>query len=233
MAELDCLEDIEARAINYFDPEIIGSGECRDIIRDLFPVINGRAGGNLDAYRSDLDQACFLIRQLQEIFLLIYWQSDLVGLRYSMYAWPNEATVRTRGYIGTNRAAFDRLIDALPNYLRHPWLQHDAIDASAICAILFIELSEVAPSNVTSAFIRWVTWTLRKSRTDAMSRAWQASLGRVINASDLKERVLVAERLGATYPPILQSLIDRAVVRDPNAMIRTRSIADTYGFQLR
>jgi hypothetical protein len=215
-------EVVERRALGRFDERIIGTGECHDILRELFPILRKRAEGDLNIYQRDLDHACYIVRELQEIFLLVYWQPEVGGLRYSMYAWPNPVTVMNSGYNGTNPNAYERLIDALANYLRYPWLRHDAIDASAVSAILLAELSAVAPGNAASAFIRWATGTLRKSRTDAMSEAWKASLGSTIPLSELRQRVTVAESQGASYPPILHALIDRATARGPHATIRTR-----------
>jgi hypothetical protein len=218
------LEVVERRALSRFDERIIGTGECRDILGDLLPILRKRAAGDLTKYQRDLEHACYIVRELQEIFLLVYWQPEVGGLRYSMYAWPNPVIVMNSGYNGTNPDAYERLIDALANYLRYPWLRHDAIDASAISAILLAELSAVAPGNAASAFIRWASGTLRKSRTDAMSEAWKASLGSTIHPSELKQRVTAAERQGASYPPILHALIDRATARGPHATIRTGSM---------
>jgi hypothetical protein len=52
----------------------------------------------------------------------------------------------------------------------------------------------------------------------AMITAWQYSRGSVINPSRLKELVLDAEQKDAAYLPILHTLMDRAIQRDPTAL---------------
>lgn len=222
-ATMEPVEAAERRALSYFDERIIGARECRDILRELLPSLKRHAQSNLRIYQTELDRARYIIRELQEIFLLVYWQPE-AGLRCTMYSWPNEVTVAIRGYAGTNSDAYIRLIEAMEKYLQYPWLRHDAIDASAISAILFFELSQVAPGNAVWAFVKWATGALRKSRVEAMSDAWKASLGGVIHASELKRRVVAAESQGASYPPILHSLIERAMDRGSGATIRTRPL---------
>ncbi len=53
----------------------------------------------------------------------------------------------------------------------------------------------------------------------AMRLAWQCSCAEVINPSRLRELVVDAEQKGAIdYPPVLHTLIDRAIQRDPTAL---------------
>ena len=52
-----------------------------------------------------------------------------------------------------------------------------------------------------------------------MMAAWAAARGSTINPSRLKELVREAEDRGVVYRPVLYTLIDRAMHRDPAAMI--------------
>ena len=188
------------------------------------------------------------------------------------------------------------LDDAIAAYLKRPWLQDDAIDASAINALLFTELasfSEQVKSGTafgipnwsyilsggnplkqlgyafaggTIGFVaRWIMlptiavallvnnhesgaeialilWCIylayrlimipaafrirrgRRKATDivqALLKAWSAARGNVINPSRLKELVLAAEERGAVFPSALHAVIDRAIIRDPTALLRT------------
>jgi hypothetical protein len=56
--------------------------------------------------------------------------------------------------------------------------------------------------------------------TQAMLKAWSASRGSVINPSRLRELVLAAEQRGAVFPSVLHTMIDRAINRDPTALVR-------------
>ena len=53
----------------------------------------------------------------------------------------------------------------------------------------------------------------------AIRAAWESSCGSIINPSRVRELVLEAEQKGATYPPVLHTLIDRAIQRDPRALL--------------
>jgi hypothetical protein len=59
-----------------------------------------------------------------------------------------------------------------------------------------------------------------EATTSAMRMAWEHSCGEVINPVRLRELVLDAEQKGAIdYPPVLHTLIDRALQRDPTALV--------------
>lgn len=72
-------------------------------------------------------------------------------------------------------------------------------------------------------------WRLRKARRaasakadeiiHAITHAWSASRGSTINPSTLKELVREAEGQGAIFRPVLHTLIDRAIQRDPTALV--------------
>jgi hypothetical protein len=53
----------------------------------------------------------------------------------------------------------------------------------------------------------------------ALSNAWVASCGPMINPSRLRELILIAEGCGTALPPILHTIIDRAIQRDPTALL--------------
>lgn len=53
--------------------------------------------------------------------------------------------------------------------------------------------------------------------------AWQYSNGSVINPSRLKQLVLAAEQKGAAFKPVLHTLIDRAIQRDPTALVTRKA----------
>ncbi len=55
-----------------------------------------------------------------------------------------------------------------------------------------------------------------------MIKAWRYSRDPVINPSRLKELVFEAEQAGAVLKPVLHTLIDRAVQRDPAALLTRR-----------
>ncbi|NGO51563.1 hypothetical protein [Allomesorhizobium camelthorni] len=72
-------------------------------------------------------------------------------------------------------------------------------------------------------------WRRRKVRREAavkadeiiqaMLHAWLAARGSTINPTRLKELVKVAEERGAAFRPVLHTLIDRAIQRDPTALV--------------
>jgi hypothetical protein len=74
---------------------------------------------------------------------------------------------------------------------------------------------------------RWRRRGLRKAaaeraaeRLRAMVNAWNAARGTTMNPTRLKELVLLAEGRGAAFPSVLHTLIDRAIKRDPTALVR-------------
>jgi hypothetical protein len=54
----------------------------------------------------------------------------------------------------------------------------------------------------------------------AMTQAWNAARARTINPTRLKEIVLAAEESGAVFRPVVHTLLDRAIQRDPTALVR-------------
>ena len=52
----------------------------------------------------------------------------------------------------------------------------------------------------------------------AMMKAWVAARGVTINPSRLKELVVAAEERGAIFRPVLHTIIDRTIQRDPTAL---------------
>src|SRR5262249_58964736 len=88
-----------------------------------------------------------------------------------------------------------------------------------------------------------VRWLRRKGRQkreeevsrpiEAMKKAWQYSRGTIINPLRLKELVLAAEHQGAVFPPVLHTLIDRAIQRDPTALLTRRQSAPRDQFSSR
>jgi hypothetical protein len=55
----------------------------------------------------------------------------------------------------------------------------------------------------------------------ALLKAWSAARGNVINPPRLKELVLAAEDSGAVLASALHAVIDRAISREPSALLRT------------
>jgi hypothetical protein len=192
-----------------------------------------------------------------------------------------------------------RLTEALAEYLKRDWLQHNLIDSAAINALLFDEIARakdtirsgtlvgkwnwayilagnhkeklllwtvalmigafvarwVIPAVVVVGLIRGeyfmaaqivgVVWALyaayriatwpsrRRDRQGeerkqekweqilyAMAQAWQHSDNKVIHPTRLKELVVSAETKGAILPPVIHSLLDRAIQRDATMFIR-------------
>jgi len=73
---------------------------------------------------------------------------------------------------------------------------------------------------------RWRARSIRRKSEEKasqilaiMGQAWRASRGSVMNPTRLKELVLAAEASGVTYRPILHTLLDRAITREPTALI--------------
>ncbi len=72
-------------------------------------------------------------------------------------------------------------------------------------------------------------WRARKARRkmaegadeviNAMMKAWVAARGSTVNPSRLKELVVAAEERGAIFRPVLHTVIDRAIQRDPTALM--------------
>jgi hypothetical protein len=241
-------------------------------------------------YRQLISDAVRVLEELRTGVGGVFWLDEIIADRkrtgrYNLWAWPSDAEVEEWAYRGTGRAGFNDLDNALADYLKRPWLQHDAIDISAINACLVTELAELAlphwsfifvgrnvlaqaglaligrligflaawimlpalavgllvRSHETEAIVvfmiwglyiayriikipaRWRARKLRKKVAEcvaAMVKAWHAARGRTINPSRLKELVLTAEERGATFPSVLHTIIDRAIDRDPTALIR-------------
>jgi hypothetical protein len=81
-----------------------------------------------------------------------------------------------------------------------------------------------------------VRWLRRKGRrygeeageaVAATMIAWQYSNGAIINPRRLKELVLAAEQKGATFKPALHTLIDRAIQRDPTALLTRKAVSSS------
>jgi len=100
-----------------------------------------------------------------------------------------------------------------------------------ISAILLLQGYNTAAEVVCGVWIAFVLYglvTLRGRRarrkdadrtTAAIGMAWEHSRGIVINPTRLRELVLDAEQKVWTYPSVLHTLIDRAIQRDPTAML--------------
>jgi hypothetical protein len=80
--------------------------------------------------------------------------------------------------------------------------------------------------------VRWVRRNTRR-KTEAKAaepiaatkKAWQYSSDAVINPSRLRQLLLAAEQGGAVFKPVLHTLIDRAIQRDPTALSTRRTTA--------
>jgi hypothetical protein len=73
-------------------------------------------------------------------------------------------------------------------------------------------------------------WKLRSARRvaakkaeeiiTAMLKVWRAARHSTINPARLKELVIAAETHGIIYRPVLHTLLDRAIQRDPTVLMR-------------
>jgi hypothetical protein len=288
---------VEEQALKGFSGDWPGYEECRRILADWLERARERAGEDDAKYRMEVWQA---VRILNRIRAAMAPARRDQGNPPRIWAWPKELA---RGetpsdWAGKDQASYIEELDAaLAEYIRHVWLQHDVIDASAINALLFTELADgiensrrgtifgspnwsylfsgrsiitqVLLARVGSVFGflgRWVVvplltvafgqagypglamfalggWLLyiayrlftmptrrrlRKARHDAegkidaavqsMTLAWLAANSRTINPTRLKQLVLMVEERGFVYRPVLHTLIDRAIQRDPTAL---------------
>jgi len=287
-------QGVEERALQDFPNEEAGGWECQKVLRDWFPQLRERAGQDAE-YRRAVWDAVEVLKELRLAFCADEdWEKPQP--RGRLWRWPSENAALTPPE--PSWFSVEHLDSALSGYLKRPWLQHNAIDLSAMNALLFTELSAFAEQvrvgaifgatnwsylfsggsvlkqlglaifgqitkfiaawimlpvvaitfmaygQETSAFIAVGLWTvyvlyrlltlparlrLQKARRAAaekaqdmlrtMMAAWAAARGRTINPSRLKELVREAEDRGVVYRPVLHTLINRAMHRDPAAMI--------------
>ncbi len=278
-----------------------GGGECQQILRRWFGSLRKRVDPEKAQYGQLVSDAVDVLTKLRDAFSSGEKPPDSDRKRagrFGLWAWPSEGTLieRPSNWYEESLVTTTELEGALAAYLKRPWLQDDAIDASAINALLFIELAAFSEQVNSGAafgipnwsyilsgrnplmqlgysfafraigfFARWVmlpaiavallvnnheagaelaliVWGIylvyrlatlpaafrvrgaRRKATEivqALLKAWSAARGNVVNPSRLKELVLAAEDRGAVLPPALHTLIDRAIARDPTALLRT------------
>ncbi|MBB6465576.1 hypothetical protein HNQ96_001434 [Aminobacter lissarensis] len=295
---------VEKSAIEEFPLDEAGSGECRQILRDLLPKLKERAGKEAGEYSSLVWEAVSDLRLIQDAL----WQNvgaiDDSEKKYApgtLWAWPSQEALQRppSNWHDRSPANMDSLDRALVGYLQCPWLQHNLVDVSAINAFIFTELAIALEDVRTGAalgvpnlsyifsggnvfaqlglavcgrivgfLLRWVMlpaialgllaynyetgalvtiglwalyllyrvimvparWKARGARKAAakkadeiiaaMLKAWHAARHSTLNPTRLKELVVAAEGHGILYRPVLHTLLDRAIQRDPAALTR-------------
>jgi hypothetical protein len=302
--ELETPENLENWALEQFPRNETGGAQSQDILRSWFARLRKQVDPDTTEYGQLVSQAVDVLRRLQSAFCggeLANEPDQKRAGRHSLWAWPSDAALqeRPKGWFQESPASSDDLDEALAEYLKRPWLQHDAIDASAINALLFTELAVFVEQVKTGAALGKPNWSYifsggnmfaqlglvlggkiigflaawimlpaiaaglfvydhqtgaavtislwgvyvlyrlvmvpvgysaRRARrkaaekaseiTQAMLKAWSASRGSVINPSRLRELVLAAEQCEAVFPSVLHTIIDRAINRDPTALVR-------------
>ena len=301
--ELETPEELEDWALEQFSKDLTGDGESQEILLTWFAGLREQVDPNTARYGRLISDAVSVLENLRSAFSTgeLHDANSRHAARFALWAWPSETTLQVRptDWIGESPTSVDDLDTALAEYLKRPWLQHDLIDASAINALLFSEVSAfleqvksgaalgrpnwsyifsggnvfkqmgLALAGKTIAFLlAWVLlpavaiilfvygyqtnsiiviglwgiyvfyrllmvpfrWRARRARqqvaekaneiSQSMLKAWSASRGRAINPTRLKERVLAAEESGAIFPAVLHTIIDRAIERDPTALMR-------------
>ncbi len=294
-----------------------GESELQAILRDWFPRLRGLAtekGEDLGYYRE-------LIREAEDVLSKIhaalfahveYHSGTKTNGRFpggtdakndQGWLWRSPGTWQMdhqpSNWTSASPVNRRRLADAIAEYMKKDWLQHDLIEWAAINALLFDEIARMKDgiksgraleewswayifagnhkerlllwtvALMFGAFVaRWVippativgleragylgaakalaivwglyavyriaTWPSRRryrqekearlrkfeQMLEAMAQAWLHSDNKVINPSRLKELVLAAESKGAILSPVIHSLLDRAIQRDPAVFIR-------------
>jgi hypothetical protein len=314
-------ETAENEALESFSSEEPGSLDCERVLRDWFPRLkeraSNRAGEALDqftallsgntvldwatAYRDEIVRARYLLENVRTAFWSNASLKEGKYLGSGLWAWPTDQALHNPppGWLGRSPTDLDILDLALAEYIKRPDLQHNAIDISAINAVLFTALTEhfeavragtifgqpnwsyvfsggnvlaqallAAVFPLISFLLSWVmlpaigVWALvnghdktafvalgmfglsvlyrlitipnwwrrrtaaRNARSKAekiliaMTQAWNAARTRTINPTRLKEFVLAAEESGAVFRPVVHTLLDRAIQRDPTALVR-------------
>ncbi len=134
-----------------------------------------------------------------------------------------------RGTGSNLHPVLDQLVGLFLAWIFFPVLKW--IMLPAISVILVVEGYNTAAEVTFAVWISFLLYGLvtlkgrsrRKKDADrttgAMRLAWEHSCGCVINPARLRELVVDAEQKGAiNYPPVLHTLIDRAIQRDPTAL---------------
>ena len=96
-----------------------------------------------------------------------------------LWAWPTDAEVEQWAYRGTGRAGLDDLETALADYLKRPWLQHDAIDISAINALIIAEMAERFLDVKTGAALGKANWSFIFSGGNIFAETGLAFAGKI------------------------------------------------------
>jgi hypothetical protein len=139
--ELGTSKALENWAFAQFPREATGGGECQQILRSWSASLRKRVDPDTPEYRQLISDAVRVLEELRTGIGGVFWLDEIIAdrkhtARYNLWAWPSDAEVEDWAYRGTGRAGLDDLDNALADYLKRPWLQHDAIDISAINALL-------------------------------------------------------------------------------------------------
>jgi len=151
-----------------------------------FGLLRKRANGNVVEYQKQINDAVNVLEGVRTGIGNVFWLADIVGdrlhksSRHDIWAWPTEAQVEEWAFRGTGRAGLDDLDNALAVYVKRPWLQNDAIDASAINALLVTELAELVLDVKTGAAIGKPNWSFVLSGGNQFAQLGLALVGRIV-----------------------------------------------------
>jgi hypothetical protein len=146
--ELEPPQALENRALQQFPTDQRGGGESQQILRSWFARLRKQVDPDTAQYGRQICDAVRVLEGIREGVTGLFWLDEIVGnrkeraARFDLWAWPTDAEVEQWAYRGTGRAGLDDLETALADYLKRPWLQHDAIDISAINALIIAEIAE-------------------------------------------------------------------------------------------
>lgn len=157
-------EALEAWALSCFSLGHDGETECRAILADLYPRLRTHVHPDSVAYNDLIVDTVKTLKQIQLAITLNFWLHRITGgwnvtPRGNLWAWPGEKQLHHWARRGTGSAVLSEVEQAIDAYLSRPWLQHDAIDASAINALMVPKLAEVIFSVNSGAALGEPNWS--------------------------------------------------------------------------
>jgi len=186
----ETIENIQNWALEEFTGVHTGGGESQQILLDWFPRLREEVDPATDSvrYRRLVRDAVSVLEQLREAIGGVFWIDDISAFRagsepqtrYELWAWPTVAKIEEWANRGTGRAGLDDLDKALADYLKRPWLQHDAIDVSAINALLVTELAELVEDVKSGAALGKPNWSYALSCGNVFAQIGIALAGKLI-----------------------------------------------------
>lgn len=153
---------LEKWALQEFSTQA-GGAECQQILVDWFWRLRKQIDPATAEYGQFISEAVKILEGVRAGIAGVFRLEEITrgrGDRPSIWAWPTETQVEKCSYLGsgTVRAGLDDLDLALAAYLKRPLLQCDAIDVSAINALLVPELADLIFAIKSGAAVSRPNW---------------------------------------------------------------------------